>query len=113
MIDSHQRFVGMVSRFDLLKWIQFQLYGEKRGKAIRVSELYRLMNAKKVKDLEMSNSRSFSVKESDTLQTALDLMVVHEQEIIPVLDGEGKIIGDLSLSEVLSKALEVGIQRQA
>jgi hypothetical protein len=40
-------------------------------------------------------------------------MVDHEEDIIPVLDGEGRIIGDLSLSEVLSKALEVGIQHQA
>ena len=110
VVDSNSRLVGIVSRFDLLRWTQLQLYGGKKMKKIPASELLDVLKATKIKDLEMLNSRSFSLKENDTLQAALDLMIGYEQDIIPVLDSEGRTIGDLSLSELLSKALEVGIQ---
>jgi CBS domain-containing protein len=113
MVDSRQRFVGMVSRLDLLRWVQFQLYGGRRGKDMTISEIFYLVSAQKVKDLQTRNMRLFSVQESDTLQAALDLMVDYEENILPVLDGEGRIIGDLSLSEVLLKAIEVGKQSKA
>ena len=109
IVGSNGKFVGMVSRFDLLRWAQFKLYGRKIIKKIPANELLGLAKATKVKDLEKDCSRSFSLIEGDTIQTALDLMIGYEEDIIPVLDSEGKIIGDVSLSELLSKALEVGI----
>lgn len=110
MVDSNGKFVGMVSRFDLLRWTQLKLYGGKKMKNISMNELLSLMKATKSKDLEIHDSGSFSLKEEDTLQAALDLMIGYEEDIIPVLDSEGRIIGDVSLSELLSKALEVGMQ---
>ncbi len=109
MLDVNQRYIGIISRFDLLKWTQFQLYGAKKIKKIPVKEFLDMVKATKTKDLVINDSVSFSLKEDDTLQTALDLMIGYEEDIIPVLDSEGKIIGDVSLSELLSKALEVGI----
>jgi len=110
MVDSNQRFVGMISRFDLLRWTQAQIYGGGEKKEKRIDEFIRLLNAKKVKDIEIHNTSSFSVRENDTIQAALDLMISYEKDIIPVLDSEGHIIGDLSLSELLLKALEMGMQ---
>ena len=110
IVDSNGRLVGTISRFDLLRWAQLKLYGGKKIKKIPVNELLGLAKDTKAKDLEKDGSGSFSLKEDDTLQTALDLMIGYEQDIIPVLDSKGKIIGDVSLSELLSKALEVGIQ---
>jgi CBS domain-containing protein len=109
IVDSSSRFIGMVSRFDLLRWTQLKLYGGKKTKNISVNELLSLLKATKAKDLVIHDSGSFSLKEEDTLQAALDSMIGYEEDIIPVLDSEGKIIGDVSLSELLSKALEVGI----
>jgi len=37
-------------------------------------------------------------RETDSLQTALDKMLNYEEDIIPVLDSEGNILGDLRLS---------------
>jgi CBS domain-containing protein len=110
IVDSNSRFVGAVSRFDLLRWTQLKLYGGTKMKNISVNELLSLMKATKAKDLEIHDSGSFSLKKEDTLQAALDLMIGCEEDIIPVLDSEGRIIGDVSLSELLSKALEVGMQ---
>jgi hypothetical protein len=50
------------------------------------------------------------VKESDTLETAFNQMMNFGEDVIPVLDSEGRILGDLRLSEVLLQAVEVGEQ---
>ena len=50
--------------------------------------------------------KTIKVKEIDTLRSALDLMLKFEKDIIPVVDDRGAILGDLSLSEVLLRALE-------
>lgn len=42
-----------------------------------------------------------TLKKSDTIQTALDKMIDSEEDIIPVLNAQGKILGDLRLSEIL------------
>jgi CBS domain-containing protein len=108
IVDSNQRFIGMVSSLDLLRWIQLQLYGGKQGRERQISELINLMKARKAKDILKHNNALFNVKENDTLQAALDLMIEYDQDIIVVLDSGGRIIGDLSLSESLLKVLEVG-----
>lgn len=112
VVDSSNRYAGMVSRFDLLRWTRLQLYGREPRADVRISELSRLVKARKAKDLETHNANSFYVKENDTLQAALDLMIDYEQDIIPVVDDEGRISGDLSLSELLSHALEVGMHSE-
>jgi CBS domain-containing protein len=109
-IDSHKRFSGMISRFDLLKLLR--LSSEKQSREI-LTEFLILARTRKAKDLELPEKRSFGVKENDTLQSALDLMIGNEQDIVPVLDNEGTILGDLSLSELLLKALEVNTNPQA
>ncbi len=106
MVDSDQKYLGMVSRIDLLKWTQYQLYGGSRKADVRLSEVYRLIFARKAKDIATPNSKTYFVKETHTLQDALDLMIIFEEDIIPVLDENGRIIGDLSLSEILAKSLE-------
>jgi CBS-domain-containing membrane protein len=113
MVDSNQKYVGMLSRMGLLKWTQFQLFQGNRKTEIDVNELSRLLSARKARDIETRNSSTYFVKESNTLQDALDLMITFGEDIIPVLDDKGHVIGDLFLSEILSKVLEYGIKPQA
>jgi predicted transcriptional regulator len=53
-------------------------------------------------DLVYHNPHSISVRDTDTLQAAFDKMVDNKEDVIPVLDKDGKIIGDLTLNGVLS-----------
>lgn len=110
LIDTNERFVGLITRNDLLKWAHIRLFGGKGRYEITVSEIFRLANAVKAKDLLRGNQRELSVKETDTLQTALDKMLDYEEDALPVVDGERRILGDLRISEVLLKAIEVGRQ---
>ena len=66
--------------------------------------------AKKAKDFARGNGHSLGVKEGDSLQTALEKMLDLEENVLPVIDSQGKIIGDLRLSEILLKVVEEGKQ---
>ncbi|MFH1560790.1 MAG: CBS domain-containing protein [Chloroflexota bacterium] len=108
LVDSRERFAGMISRADLLKWAQLRLPGRGGSREIHVGEVLRLVFATKAEDLARGDRRSLGVRPNDTLAKALEQMINQEEITIPVLDSEGKIMGDLRLSEVLHKALEVG-----
>ena len=108
LLDSHQRFAGTIRRTDLLKWLYFQLFGKLGEEKGSTGEILRLAFATKAKDLARGDWSYFGVKPSDTIQTALDRMIAYGDAIIPVLDNEGKVLGDLRVTEILMKALEFG-----
>lgn len=108
LVDSRQRFTGMVRRIDLLKWIYLQLFGKTGGETASTGEILRLTFAKQAKDLARGDPTTMGVKPEDNLQTALNKMILNGEAILPVLDDEGKIKGDLRTTDVLLKALEIG-----
>jgi len=112
LTDSEQKFSGVITPMDLAKWAHIQMFDGKGRREIPISTFYRIADARKARDLPRSDYGSLGVRETDSLQTALDKMLNYEEDIIPVLDNEGHILGDLRLSEVLMKALEVGKQRK-
>jgi CBS domain-containing protein len=111
LVNADQKFKGVITSADIRRWAHIELFGGKGRHEIPISTFYRIAGAKKAKDLALGDYRSLGVKETDSLQTALDKMLDYEEDIIPVLDNEGHILGDLRLSEVLLKALEAGRQR--
>lgn len=106
LIDSDARFTHMLSRFDLLKWAHLRLFKGKGIREMKVADFVRITEAKEVKSLARRDEHSFSIKESDTLRTALNRMIEYQEDIIPVLDEDRRVLGDLRLSEVLLKTLE-------
>jgi CBS domain-containing protein len=108
LVDSQRRFTGLVTRIDLLRWAHLQLFGGKGRHEITVSEFYRIVDARKAIDLCSGIQKALSVKENDSLQEALNKMLDHEEDVLPVLDSQGEIVGDLRLSEVLWWALAHG-----
>lgn len=101
LIDSRERFAGLITGIDLLKWVQARFFGGRRSGGIALGDVLRVVFATKAKDLARGDWRSLGVKPTDTLETALEQMITHKEGTIPVLDDEGKILGDLRLSEVL------------
>jgi len=69
-------------------------------------EIIHLAFAAEAKDLARGDWRYFGVKTSDTIQDALERMITYGAAIIPVLDNEGKVLGDLRVTEILMKARE-------
>lgn len=110
LVDSRQRFAGVITRADLLKWAQYRLGGGPGSDRLSVGEIFRLVYATRAKDLAHGDWRTLGVRPTDTLDRALHQMITNEEIDIPVLDQEGKILGDLRLSQILLKALETGKQ---
>lgn len=106
LVDSGKGYAGVFSRLDLLRWVHIQIYGGKGRSEIRIADFYRLASAKVAKDLLSRDMSRFSVRETDSLQTALDLMLDYQQDIIPVVDNDKRVIGDLRLSEILQTSMK-------
>jgi CBS domain-containing protein len=105
LVDKEQRFAGMVSRIAILKWAEFRL-SKKWENHPPDSETKETFGSVKASHLARGDRRSFGVKESDSIEEAFTKMINTGEDVIPVLDEEGRITGDLSLSEVLLKVIE-------
>ena len=110
LVDSKQRFTSVITRSDLMKWVHVQFYGGRGRHELSIREFFRIADAQKAKDLISRNQRDIGVNETDTLQTALNHMLDYDEDIIPVLDEENRILGDLRLCEVMLKAIEFAKQ---
>ena len=108
LVDSRQLFAGVVTRIDLLRWAHFSLSRGKGRREMPVSEFFRIVDARKARDVASGDLKALSVRENDSLQTALDKMLDNEEDVIAVLDAEGRVVGDLRLSEVLTWLLRQG-----
>ena len=108
LVDSRRRFAGVLTRRDLLRWARCRLGGRLGDDRPSAAGLLRLVAAASVKNLAQGNWDTLGVKLDDSLDEALHQMTAHDETILPVLDDEGKILGDLRLSETLLKALEKG-----
>jgi len=118
LVGIDGRFLGEVIQIDLMKWLQLRLYGASGvlrryegsavGRGIAIGEISRLVSATKAREVAHRNCRYLGVTENDTLQNALDKMIKYRTGILPVLDSQGRILGDLRLSEVLLKSVDIG-----
>jgi len=104
LVDAKLVYTGMMMRVDLMRWARLRLRGGTGRSDIPLREIHHIVDAQKAGDL-VHLDKSYSVREKDSLQTALDMMLDHEEDVVPVVDGEGRIVGDLTLAEVLLHAL--------
>ena len=111
LVDSEQRFQGIIRLRDLRKWVQFRILKEHGTyKALSAWEAYRIISAEKSVDLVHGDRQSLGLKENDTLETALHKMVEYDTNILPVLNNADGIIGELLITHVLHKIVGIGKQ---
>jgi predicted transcriptional regulator len=108
LVDNDKHFSGIVSKFAVQKWAQFQLSGKWQGDS-SCSEISNMIKSVQSSALARTGN-TMGLKGEDTLEKAFKLMVDLGEDVLPVVDAEGRIIGDLTLSEVLLKAIETGCQ---
>ena len=108
VVNTRRQFSGVVTRSDLIRWTHYSLFGGKGRQDVSISEFYRVVDAVRVKDLMNPGMQALAVKETDSLQTALDKMLDYEEDLLPVVDNDYRILGDLRISEVLFHSIEAG-----
>lgn len=108
VVEEDGRFAGVITRTDLLDWARVKVGAalmkpvEGRDKALR---LVSLIHASQVSDILRQEAKDAAVFPDDTLATALHTMIEADLILLPVIDATQHIIGSLTLSELLSRAL--------
>jgi CBS domain-containing protein len=105
-VDAKGRLTGVVTRGDLLDYLKTRLGIWSRaarypswGRAIKY------LHAKRAKDLVHKGSRDAYVRLNDDVVKALLLMIDHDLIDVPVLDSNGRIVGDIGVSDIMLKLL--------
>jgi CBS domain-containing protein len=109
--DEAGRLMGIITRTDLLDWVRLRLGTALKataGKPERILRLIHLVGATTARDAIHSGSERAAVRLEDPVDRALQLMLDIDLIAIPVVDNEGRILGDLTLSHVLRNLLDLG-----
>lgn len=107
LVDAEKRFAGMVSRLAIQKWAEYQLFGRWKNKG-DFSSVSDLVGGIKAHELARGGWPATGLRETDRLEDAFARMMDIGEDVLPVVDSEGHVIGDLRLSEILLKAVEAG-----
>ncbi|MBS7651447.1 CBS domain-containing protein [Candidatus Bathyarchaeota archaeon] len=104
VVDKKGRYRGVITRADLLNWARFKLgVGIRSERFISLRDVRRYVFSTTAREIIHRHSYDAYVKPDDDLIKALDLMVSMDVIDIPVVDEQGRILGDLKLSDVLNK----------
>ncbi len=108
VVESDGQLVGVITRNDILDWSRAKLgafFTVSRAQGEDTIRVASLVHATLVSDVMHASSAHASVQTHDSLQSALRLMLELELIALAVVDAEGRIAGQLSLSHILSTAL--------
>jgi CBS-domain-containing membrane protein len=105
VVDDKDRFLGVITRIDLFDWarVKFGAYFLKPLKdSDKTMRLINLINASTVSDMLRPETINSTVLAEDSLAHALKVMIETDLIILPVIDKSQRIIGNLTISELLN-----------
>ena len=95
VVDDENRLKGIINR----KRIFQSVFLHHLTPNLLVSKLYTLINAKRAKDLMIS--QFYAVKENEEIDSVIEKMILNDLYEIPVLDDEEHLKGTLSWTTIL------------
>lgn len=107
MVDRNQRLVGVLTRQDLLAWAGLVFGSECFVRRFSAARLTRLARADTARAACRPDSHLTAVRAGEALDVALADMVAFDLIDVPVVDERGRLVGDVRLTEVLAKAVEI------
>lgn len=108
VVDEEDRFLGVITRTDMLDWARAKLGTILYKPLTDMNETIRLVTligASKVGDILRPETKNAAVHLNDTLGEALKIMVDVDLIVLPVVDDSNRVIGRLRLSEILERSL--------
>ncbi len=105
--DDSGHLAGVITRRDLLHWTRLRLGTALEGPLTQddILRLAHLVRADTARDAIHPGDEEVSVRPDDPLDQALQIMLDSDIIALPVVDDEGRILGDLTLSDVLRHLL--------
>jgi CBS domain-containing protein len=108
VVDEEDRFIGVITRTDMLDWARAKLGTILYKPLTNINETIRLVTligASNVGDILRPETKNAAIHLNDTLGEALKVMVDIDLIVLPVVDESNRVAGRLRLSEILERSL--------
>ena len=105
VVDKEGRYLGLIKRESILQWAKLKL-GDISGYEEAILKYSKDTLAK---DLIYRYSEKAATHPDDDAVKCLRLMLNYELTDIPVVDKDGKILGDVTIPELIAKVLEATV----
>ncbi len=100
VLDQDGRFLGVITLRRLARWV----FASELPRDVSPTELLDLISSRTAGDLALR--KPAYVREDDPLEKLLQVMFRYDINEIPVVDAEGRIVGNLNMLEILAAWLE-------
>ena len=102
VVDKENKLIGMITPKELLKAAEVCEYGNVRHPFFSGREALHLLTSEHARDIM---SAPISVKPGDEVQTAIDLMLRSNLYEVPVVDKDGKVLGEINFLGIISHSV--------
>ena len=102
VVDKEDRLIGIITPKGLLKAAEVGEYGNVRHPFFSGREALHLLTSDHARDIM---SAPISVKPDDEVQTAIDLMLGNNVNEVPVVDKDGKVVGEINFLGIVSHSV--------
>lgn len=104
VVDKSGRYLGLVKRESILQWAKIRL-----GDVSGLEEyIFKFSEDTRAKHLIYPHSDKAAVSPEDDALKCLRLMLTLDLTDVPVIDKSGKILGDVTIPELIASLLESG-----
>jgi CBS domain-containing protein len=102
VVDKNGKLVGIITPRELLKAAEVSGYGGVRHPFFSGREALHLLSSDYARDIMSS---PVSVKPDDEVQKAIDIMLYNGFYEVPVVDNNGKVIGEINYFGIISGSM--------
>ncbi len=106
VVEDDGQLIGAINRLDLLRWVAVKIIGGEASRSLSVGNIRRILFAADAGDLARRTSAVPTVSLDTDLDASLRLMMDSGEPVLPVVDADGRLVGDLRVSEILAAALD-------
>jgi CBS-domain-containing membrane protein len=111
VLDPREVYYGLITRPDLLGWLEQELASPQGRTGFPWDRAGEALSNAYASDAVNPNSRNVPVEPRDPLDRALRNMMTASLTVVPVLDPDGGIEGELSLTRVLREVEDASGRR--
>lgn len=105
LVDGNHRLVGILNIKELLIWGWLHLGLLKSTFALSERKLRRVARSQVANDLCIPNSHDMAISSQTTVEEAMDALLMSSQNVVAVVDENGRVINDLHIDDLLAYAL--------
>ncbi len=102
VVDKNGKLIGIITPRELLKAAEVSGYGGVRHPFFSGREALHLLSSDYARDIMSS---PISVKPDDEVQKAIDLMLYNNLYEIPVVDKDGRVVGEVNFLGIISHSV--------